>query len=103
LTYALVVEGLKEGAADNEPRDGAVFIREWFDYATARVPQIQMEKLREARELGEDFSFIEGEGRTVDPEKSDVGLCTFIHKGLHNSRVFFSFLLNICARPKLRR
>ena len=72
LTYALVVEGLNNGAADDTPKDGTVFIKEWFDYATARVPQIQLEKLKEARHLGDDFSFIEGEGRNVEPEKREL-------------------------------
>src|SRR4030095_2554881 len=40
LTYALIEEGLKTPVADQEPRDGAVMIREWLNYATERVPQI---------------------------------------------------------------
>ncbi len=44
LTYALIVEGLKNGAADTAPKDGQVLVREWLDYATERVPQMQNEK-----------------------------------------------------------
>jgi uncharacterized caspase-like protein len=51
LAYALVEEGLKEGAAD-EDRDGNIFLREWFDYANNRVPQLR--KLRLKKELVED-------------------------------------------------
>jgi WD40 repeat protein/uncharacterized caspase-like protein len=43
LTYALVVEGLEKGAADREPQDNVVLLREWLDYATQRVPQMQEE------------------------------------------------------------
>jgi WD40 repeat protein len=41
LTYALVEEGLKTGSADVHPRDGEVSLREWLDYATLRVPELQ--------------------------------------------------------------
>jgi WD40 repeat protein/uncharacterized caspase-like protein len=41
LTYALVEEGLKTASADVEPRDGQVTLREWLDYATRRVPDLQ--------------------------------------------------------------
>jgi WD40 repeat protein len=62
LTYALVEEGLKLAAADDEPKDGAVLAREWLDYATNRVPAIQIEKVKQAR----DLSFVEGDERGLD-------------------------------------
>src|SRR2546421_11784742 len=43
LTYALVEEGLKTSASDFEPKDGEVRLREWLDYATLRVAQMQEE------------------------------------------------------------
>jgi WD40 repeat protein len=46
LTYALIEEGLKRAAADREPRDGVLAVREWFNYATERVPQIYREQLK---------------------------------------------------------
>ena|SRR5215475_4027913 len=49
LTYVLVEEGLKTPAADRLPKDGEVLLREWLDYATQRVPQMQEEKLIQAR------------------------------------------------------
>src|SRR6185369_3338263 len=61
LTYALVEEGLKQAAADGDPKDGEVWVREWFDYATTRVPNMQMEKSKKARDVGVVLSFIEGE------------------------------------------
>ena len=46
LTYALVDEGLKQGLADREPKDGQILLREWLDYATERVPQMQEADLK---------------------------------------------------------
>ena len=65
LTYALVEEGLKTPAADNEPKDGVVIAREWLDFATERVPQMQEEKMAQGRGVGLEISFTEGEKRTV--------------------------------------
>jgi WD40 repeat protein len=45
LTFALVEEGLKTKAADAD-RDGEVTLREWFDYALARVPKLREEVLQ---------------------------------------------------------
>jgi len=72
LTYALVEEGLKSGAADNEPKDGLVNAREWLDFATERVPQMQEEKMKESRGLGLNIAFAEGEQKIADPEKRSV-------------------------------
>ncbi len=72
LTYALVEEGLKSGAADNEPKDGVVNAREWLDFATERVPQIQEQKMKESRGLGLNIAFTEGEQKIADPEKRSV-------------------------------
>jgi WD40 repeat protein/uncharacterized caspase-like protein len=72
LTYALVEEGLKSGVADNEPKDGVVNAREWLDFATERVPQMQEEKMKESRGLGLNIAFTEGEQKIADPEKRSV-------------------------------
>jgi uncharacterized caspase-like protein len=72
LTYALVEEGLKTTAADNEPKDGVVNAREWLDYATERVPQMQEEKMKQSRGLGLGIAFTEGEQKIADPEKRSV-------------------------------
>jgi WD40 repeat protein len=63
LTYALVEEGLKQAAADSDPKDGEVWVREWFDYATTRVPNMQIEKMEKARNLGLSLSFAEADKR----------------------------------------
>ncbi|MDQ3174670.1 MAG: caspase family protein, partial [Acidobacteriota bacterium] len=66
LTYALVEEGLKQAAADSDPKDGEVGVREWFDYASTRVPNMQIEKMKQARNLGISLSFTEGDKRVPD-------------------------------------
>jgi WD40 repeat protein len=45
LTFALVEEGLKTKAADAN-HNGEVTLREWFDYALARVPKLREEVLQ---------------------------------------------------------
>jgi uncharacterized caspase-like protein len=72
LTYALVEEGLKTAVADNEPKDGVVSAREWLDFATERVPQMQEEKMKQSRGVGLEIAFTEGEQKIADPEKRSV-------------------------------
>lgn len=80
LTYALVEEGVKQAKADGEPRDGQVFVREWFDYASRRVPQMQVELMREAQEKrGVNVSFVQGDEKIDDPAE----------RSLQRPRVFY--------------
>ncbi|MDQ2936230.1 MAG: caspase family protein [Acidobacteriota bacterium] len=72
LTYALVEEGLKTSIADNEPKDGVVNAREWLDFATDRVPQMQEEKMKQGRGIGLEIAFTEGEQNIADPQKRTV-------------------------------
>jgi uncharacterized caspase-like protein len=73
LTYALIEEGLKKAAADQEPRDGQIMVREWLNYATARVPKLQEETMLEAwRGRGLTLAFVEGDEKIAAPEKRDV-------------------------------
>jgi hypothetical protein len=44
--------------------------REWLDFATERVPQMQEEKMKQSRGLG--IAFVEGEQKVADPEKRSV-------------------------------
>lgn len=44
LTFALIEEGLKTKAADREPKDDQLLLREWLNYAAERVPQIHQEE-----------------------------------------------------------
>jgi uncharacterized caspase-like protein len=58
LTYALVEEGLKKLAADKEPKDGQVLLREWLDFATERVPQMQQDELDQQKKQGRQLDRI---------------------------------------------
>ncbi len=40
LTYALVDEGLKQGFADFQPKDGKILISEWLAYGEQEVPKL---------------------------------------------------------------
>src|SRR5438270_10834658 len=47
LTYALAEAGLTKGEADPpSSHDGQIVVREWFDYASERVPLMQLERIR---------------------------------------------------------
>jgi WD40 repeat protein/uncharacterized caspase-like protein len=72
LTYALVEEGLKTPIADSGPKDGMLIVREWLDFATERVPQMQEEKMKQARGIGMQIAFVEGEQNIADPERRNV-------------------------------
>ncbi|MGI8837561.1 MAG: caspase family protein [Pyrinomonadaceae bacterium] len=61
LTYALVEEGLKKEAADIEPRDGTLLVREWFSYVMKRVPQLQEQRMKQASEGGRQLVYLEGD------------------------------------------
>ena len=70
LTYTLVEEGLKNGAADTMPKDNRILIREWLDYAVERVPQMQASAMQGARGL--KIAFVQGEENISDPSKRNV-------------------------------
>ncbi|HYU99239.1 MAG TPA: caspase family protein [Pyrinomonadaceae bacterium] len=72
LTFALVEEGLKTAVADSEPKDGILNAREWLDFATERVPQMQETKMKEGRGVGVQIAFTEGEQNIAEPEKRSV-------------------------------
>ncbi len=73
LTFALVEEGLKQSKADDEPKDGKVIVREWFNYATQRVPQMQVELMEEAQKgRGVKVAFVKGEEKITDPAERNV-------------------------------
>jgi WD40 repeat protein len=72
LTFALVEEGLKTAKADDEPTDGKVLLREWLNYATERVPEMQEDKMRSARGLRVEIAFVEGEEKVPEVDKRNV-------------------------------
>ena len=79
LTYALVEEGLKAGAADDDPKDGQIVLREWLDYASQEVPQLELELMQAAEKRGVDISIVEGEQKVEEVEK----------RSLQRPRVFY--------------
>ena len=72
LTYALVEEGLKAKSADFLPADGTVMVREWLNYASRRVPEMQAEKMNEARLLKHDVAFVDGEEKIESVQRRSV-------------------------------
>ena len=48
-------------------KDGQVMVREWFNYATDRVPQMQEKEIR-----GRLLLFVEGEENVKDPARRSV-------------------------------
>ncbi|HJR08802.1 MAG TPA: caspase family protein [Pyrinomonadaceae bacterium] len=98
LTYALVEEGLKQSAADAQPQNGEILVREWFDYATVRVPTIQLQKLKQARDAGLNLSFVEAS--VVGDEERGLNLTK---TATQRPRVFYRRELEaqplIIARP----
>lgn len=95
LTYALIEEGLRKNSADRDG-NGRITQREWLDYPAERVPQLQLEKMKQ-RELdikqgpndGEraKLVFVAGDERIADPAK----------RSLQRPRVFYRRELE--ARP----
>ena len=60
----------KSGTADSEPKDGQVLIKEWLNYATRRVPQIQEGRMRQAGQSGRQLAYVEGEETTDLPKRN---------------------------------
>jgi uncharacterized caspase-like protein len=72
LTYALVEEGLKQGAADREPKNGTIDLRKWLNYATEEVPKMQEQNSLEAlRGRGRYVVFVGDGSRSRDANKKD--------------------------------
>jgi WD40 repeat protein/uncharacterized caspase-like protein len=87
LTYALIEEGLKTPAADTRPRDGSLAVREWFDYATERVPQMQETKMQETRGLS--FTH-EDEAEKKEAEKKEADRkAASARRGVQRPRSFY--------------
>ena len=72
LTYALIEEGLEQNKADDDPSDGSVMVREWFDFATRRVPQLQVELMKDQSNRGVTVAFVKGEEQISDPAERNV-------------------------------
>jgi hypothetical protein len=80
-----VEEGLKQGAADREPQNGAIEMREWLDFATEEVPRMQLNNSREAlRGSGRYVNFV-GDGRELGIPKTEEATTDNIQR----PRVFY--------------
>lgn len=79
LTYALVEEGLKTKVSDRAPRDGQVLVREWLDFATTRVPVMQLEKFGEQKKEGRELQ------QVIKFAESDTGA----QRNVQRPRVFY--------------
>ncbi|HEX8474601.1 MAG TPA: caspase family protein [Pyrinomonadaceae bacterium] len=86
LTYALVEEGLKTTAADTEPTDGQVYVREWLDYAADRVPEMQREQGARNRNSREGREVSHGEVTHKPPR---AGETVSVEKDVQHPRVFY--------------
>jgi FOG: WD40 repeat len=67
LTYSLL-EGLVDLRADAD-RNKEVWDREWMDYATERVPQLQVEEMTRR---GAEIVFVQGDDHTLAADKRNV-------------------------------
>ncbi len=60
LGKALIEKGLKTTAADTEPTDGQVTLREWLDFATQEVPRLRQQKVEQtAKKQGKQLEVVE--------------------------------------------
>jgi WD40 repeat protein len=79
LTYALVEKGLKSAKAAANPKEGEITLREWLDYASQEVPELQLELMQAARTRDIEISIVEGEQKITDLQK----------RSLQRPRVFY--------------
>ncbi|MDX2042144.1 MAG: caspase family protein [Acidobacteriota bacterium] len=88
LTYTLIEEGLKRTAADAEPKDGTIVLREWLDYASNRVPQLQRERMRQAGARRLKLAYVEGEERLLKAEDRNTQRPRVFYRREHESQPF---------------
>ena len=81
LTHALVVSGLQEMAADNQPRDGEVLLREWLDYATDKVPQMWEERFSGKRGIRLKASATKGKDASGKDASKDASKASELRPG----------------------
>ncbi len=92
LTFALIEDGLKKGLADRADKDGQIVTREWFDYATERVPQMQ-EGENQARGLQKKkllvFAPVETKAEEKAGEKVEETAAEPAQRSVQRPRVFY--------------
>ncbi|HYH86201.1 MAG TPA: caspase family protein [Pyrinomonadaceae bacterium] len=100
LTYALVEEGLKKSEADTEPKDGEVRVREWLDYATRRVPEMQIKEMQRALARGIKLSFADEERALNIANRSGQRPRVFYRRELESQPLVVARPAAAPARPK---
>jgi WD40 repeat protein len=100
LTYALVEEGLKRSEADTEPKDGEVRVREWLDYATRRVPEMQIVEMKRALARGIKLSFADEERALNIANRSGQRPRVFYRRELESQPLVVARPPATPARPK---
>lgn len=99
LTYALVEEGLKQGRADREPKDGTINLREWLNYATDAVPRMQDQNILDAlRGRGRYLNFAGDGSGPKDPKSNVQRPRIFFRRELESSPLVIAVLGS--ARPQ---
>lgn len=88
LTYTLIEEGLKKGLADRADKDGQIVTREWFDYATERVPQMQ-ESENQARGLQKKKLLAFAPAVAKAEEKAEEKTAEAAPRSVQRPRVFY--------------
>jgi uncharacterized caspase-like protein len=88
LTFSLVEEGLKKGLADRADKDGQIITREWFDYATERVPQMQ-EGENQARGLQKKKLLVFAPVEEKAGEKTGEAAAEPAQRSVQRPRVFY--------------
>ena len=76
LTYALAEEGLTSTVADTMPVDGKITASEWFEYASRRVPQLQIKALEETEGGSRQIHFESAETADAVPSQKRSRLQT---------------------------
>ncbi|MEO6588828.1 MAG: caspase family protein [Pyrinomonadaceae bacterium] len=81
LSYALVEEGLKTPVADANPKDGKITVKEWFDYAGNRVPQLR-------KDVNEGLYAVEDK-KGLEEEETEEAKKKVKEKSSQRPRVFY--------------
>jgi hypothetical protein len=72
LSWALIDEGLVDPAADRPPQNGLVELREWLAFGVHRIPQLQVEAMRNARRADQELAFVDGQEALRDLDRRDT-------------------------------
>lgn len=78
LTYALAEEGLT--LADTTPVDGKITAPEWFEYASSRVPQLQITAMGEGNTSGRQLTFESDAPTPAGPRTSRLQTPRFYYR-----------------------